>query len=104
IADWLEERLAKNSASAPDTAACMNVFASFGKTLGQAISYAEHLFKQQGSIQLMTGHKSKGLEFDHVIHIDRHLLGHDEQDQNLAYVINTRSMNYYCEVDSPRIA
>ena len=36
----------------------MRVFASYGQTLGAAISYAEHLFAQSGTIHLLTGHKA----------------------------------------------
>jgi ATP-dependent exoDNAse (exonuclease V) beta subunit len=46
----------------------------------------------------MTGHKAKGLEFDVVYHLDRHLirLG-EEQEDNLRYVIDTRAKDelYY---------
>lgn len=104
IDQWLEEKLAKESKTALDMADCMKVFAGFGKTLGEAISYAKHLFAQQGTISLMTGHKSKGLEFDHVIHLDPHLLGDDEQDKNLRYVIQTRSKNYYGELLSTQVS
>lgn len=103
IDDWEAEKLAKESRNAPDMAECMRIFARQGDGLSQAISYAEHLFKQQGSIKLMTGHKSKGLEFDHVIHIDPWLCQDTEQDQNLRYVISTRSRDKLIEVDSNRI-
>lgn len=103
IDDWLAEKLVRESKTAPDYADCMKVFANFGSTLGQAISYAEHLFGQRGSIRLMTGHKSKGLEFDHVIHIDPWLCAETQQDKNLRYVIQTRSKDQYFEVDSKAI-
>lgn len=103
INDWEAEKLAKESRNAPDMAECMRIFARQGDGLSQAISYAEHLFKQQGSIKLMTGHKSKGLEFDHVIHLDPWLCADTEQDQNLRYVISTRSRDKLVEVDSSRI-
>jgi DNA helicase-2/ATP-dependent DNA helicase PcrA len=103
INDWEAEKLAKESRNAPDMAECMRIFARQGDGLSQAISYAEHLFKQQGSIKLMTGHKSKGLEFDHVIHLDPWLCADTEQDQNLRYVISTRSRDKLIEVDSNRI-
>ncbi len=103
IADWEAERLARESKNAADLAECMRIFARHGSDLGQAISYAEHLFKQDGEIKLMTGHKSKGLEFDTVIHIDRWLCKDTEQDKNLAYVISTRSKNKLIEIDSDRI-
>lgn len=103
IADWEAEKLARESKNAADLAECMRIFARHGSDLGQAISYAEHLFKQDGTIKLMTGHKSKGLEFDHVIHLDPWLCGDSEQDQNLRYVISTRSKDKLVEIDSARI-
>lgn len=103
IDSWLAERLAKSSASAQDLADCMKVFAGFGSSLGQAISYAEHLFAQKGTIRLLTGHKAKGLEWDTVYHLDPWLCGESEQDQNLRYVISTRSKNKLVEIDSSAI-
>ena len=61
IDGWLEDKLAKESKTAADMAAAMRVFAERGDNLGQAISYAESLFKTQGTIRLITGHKAKGL-------------------------------------------
>jgi hypothetical protein len=105
IQTWREEKLAKGSKIAKDIADCMNVFAEHGANLGQAVAYAEHLFKQSGSIRCLTGHKAKGLEFPIVYHLDPWLLDeYDEQDKNLRYVIQTRSMDRYYEIDSTRIA
>lgn len=103
IYDWRQEKLAKGSAHANDLADCMQVFASMGKTLGEALSWAEHLFKQRGTIQLLTGHKAKGMEYDTVYHLDPWLCDDREQDQNLRYVISTRSANRLIEIDSDRI-
>jgi hypothetical protein len=104
IDGWLSERLAKESKTAEDLAACMKVFAEFGSSLGQAISYAEHLFGQKGTIRLLTGHKAKGLEFDTVYHLDPWLIGDDEQELNLRYVIQTRSANRYYEIDGAKVS
>lgn len=103
IDDWLAERQSREAKNAEDLAECMKVFASHGSDLNQAITYAEHLFKQTGSIKLMTGHKSKGLEFDDVIHIDPFLCSQSEQDKNLRYVISTRSKNRLTEINSADI-
>lgn len=103
---WLEAKLEAGSTTAGDLAECMKVFASHGTTLGSAISYAEHLFAQKGSIKLMTGHKAKGLEFETVYFLDPWLVRKDptnEQDLNLDYVIQTRSMSHCYEIDSRRI-
>lgn len=103
IAEWLSEKEAKGSKSASDLAACMTVFASYGTTLSTAIAYAQHLFEQRGAIRLMTGHKSKGLEFNTVYHLDPWLCREDEQDRNLRYVITTRSADRLFEVNSKDI-
>ncbi len=103
IEQWREEKLLANSKSANDLADCMRVFADHGTTLSSAVSYAEHLFAQQGTIRLLTGHKSKGLEFENVYFLDPDLCDHREQDQNLRYVIQTRSMNILNSVDSSSI-
>jgi len=103
IEQWREDRLVAGSKSANDLADCMRVFAEHGDTLGSAISYAEHIFAQQGSIRLLTGHKSKGLEFDNVFWLDPGLCDDREQDRNLAYVITTRSQNSLTILDSSSI-
>jgi hypothetical protein len=103
IESWREDKLAKQSKTANDTADCMRVFASFGETLGQALGYAEHLFKQCGGISLTTGHKAKGLEWDTVYHMDSHLCSEEDQDLNLKYVITTRSKDTLFEFESKDI-
>jgi DNA helicase II / ATP-dependent DNA helicase PcrA len=103
IEEWRAEKLSRQSTTASDIADCMGVFAQFGDTLAQAIAYAEHLFKQSGTIQLLTGHKSKGLEWLVVYHLDPFLLREDEQDLNLRYVIQTRAMETYFEIESREI-
>lgn len=103
IEQWREEKLLANSKSANDLADCMRVFADHGHDLSQMISYAEHLFKQTGTIRLLTGHKSKGLEFPNVYWLDPALCDDREQDRNLAYVITTRSENILNTIDSSSI-
>ena len=100
VDEWLEARLAKGSKTAKDTAECMRVFATHAPTLSSAIAYAEHLFAQSGSVKFTTGHKSKGLEFPLVYHLDPWLLADTEQDKNLAYVISTRSADTLYEINS----
>lgn len=94
IREWGEEkkRKARNKGKIEDQMACLRIFAEQGQNLGDAMAYADHIFSQQGPIQLMTGHKSKGLEFDTVFFLDPGLLRIDEQqDKNLKYVIQTRA-------------
>jgi len=105
IEEWLKDKLAKESKTAEDAAACMRVFAERGNDLGQAIAYAEHLFKQQGRLHLTTGHKAKGLEWSTVVHLDPWHVRRNpsEQDKNLDYVISTRSRDRLIEIDSEQI-
>ncbi len=105
IAEWEADRLEKESRTASDMAACMRVFAKQGKDLRGAIAYAEHIFKQQGSILLTTGHKAKGLEWPNVIHLDPWLVRKNpsQQDNNIDYVVSTRSSVRLTEIESDQI-
>lgn len=103
IGDWEADKTAKGSTTATDMAAAMRVFAQYGKNLGEAIAHADWIFKQDGTLSLMTGHKAKGLEFDTVYHLDKWLLRNNEQDQNLYYVIDTRPRERLCYVNSADI-
>lgn len=105
IADWEADKLDRESKTAADMAACMRVFAEHGRTLGEALVYADHLFKQTGHILLSTIHKAKGLEWSNVIHLDPWLVRRDpsEQNQNLDYVASTRSRDHLIEIDSEGI-
>lgn len=100
IEEWLAAKEDRGSKTAADTAACMRVFASHGANLGQAILYAEHLFKQDGQLHFTTGHKAKGLEYPTVFHLDPWLIGTTEQEKNLNYVISTRSSDYLATINS----
>lgn len=92
---WVRGRLKKARDPAPihDQAECIAVFFEDSETLGEAVRKAEHLFTMSGPIELMTGHKAKGLEFEHVFFLDQDLLKPKGQDNNLKYVIQTRSKN-----------
>src|SRR5262245_5862243 len=97
---WEAEKLAKggNAAVIVDKAECLRVFAGFGKTLGAIIAHCEFIFASKGPIQLLSGHKSKGLEWDTCFHIDPHRIPSTyakegeayEQEMNVKYVIETR--------------
>lgn len=106
IQAWETEKAkkARNPEKVYDQGACLRIFAQQGETLGDAIAYANHLFSSQGPIQLMTGHKSKGLEFDIVFFLDQHLIRTDAdesgQEKNLRYVIQTRAKQQLIYVDS----
>ena len=109
INQWQTIKLtkARNEANVYDQAACLRIFAEQGDTLADAIAYADHILEVRGPVTLMTIHKSKGLEFDHVIILDRHLIRtgakvqkHDQQEDNLLYVGQTRSKNVLCYANS----
>jgi len=83
------------------------VFCEGAKDLADVMARVTRIFNSAGPIKLMTGHKSKGLEFQTVFFLDEHLIGERGQEPNLRYVIQTRaqkeliyvrSENYLTEV------
>jgi len=74
-----------------DQAESMRIFAREGATLSDAIHYASHIAQLHSPLKLMTGHKSKGLEFRNVYFLDEQLISHEAQDPNVRYVIITRA-------------
>jgi superfamily I DNA/RNA helicase len=105
IEAWREEKLAKVKVggNVHDTADAMRVFASYGEDLSKAMAHVKWLFEQQGTIQLSTGHKAKGQEWNTVYHLDPRLIGSDEQELNLRYVITTRSADQLYMINSEAI-
>jgi hypothetical protein len=101
---WEEAQKAKNKhrahGSIEDRAECMRIFANQGKDLGEALAYAQHMVQMHAPLKMMTGHKAKGLEFDNVIFLDSALVGVDEQEPNLRYVIITRAKDTLTYVNS----
>lgn len=101
IDEWerVKLRKARSAGTVTDKAECLRVFANFGPTLGAAIAFCEHIFAAKGPIQLLSGHKSKGLEWDTVFHLDPQRIPSPyaregealEQELNVKYVIETRS-------------
>lgn len=98
INKWETERLSKgkNHASISDKAECLRVFADETDDLAGAIAFVKHIFSVTGPILLMSGHKSKGLEFDTVFHLDPWRIRTNvegealQQELNVKYVIETR--------------
>lgn len=92
---WAESQKAKTKerahGSIDDKAECMRIFQREGKTLSDALAYADHISHLHSPLKLMTGHKSKGLEFDSVYFLDEKLVKKDGQDPNLRYVIQSRA-------------
>jgi DNA helicase II / ATP-dependent DNA helicase PcrA len=93
IIEWEKGKLLKSRSPGKvrDQADCLRVFVKEGPTLGAAIAYAEKVLSMGGPVKLMTIHKSKGLEFNHVFILDEELIGDDQQDKNLRYVAITRA-------------
>lgn len=103
IDHWESERESLDSKTATDTAECMRVFARHGRTLAQAIAYAKHIFEAtEGEIKFMSGHRSKGLEFDRVYHLDAHKIKSTPQDLNLKYVADTRTKDTLIYISSEK--
>lgn len=100
---WEATQIQNGSKTARDVAECMRVFAGHGRTLSQAITYVEYLFKQTGRILFTTGHKAKGLEYPVVFHLNPFLLGKTRQEKNLEYVITTRSSDKFYTVNTSDI-
>lgn len=92
---WHAEKKAKTKSTGwnalADRVECIRIFLTHGKTLGDAMAYAQHLFNSRGPIKLMTVHKSKGLEFPHVLILDEDLISDKAQDPNVRYVAITRA-------------
>jgi DNA helicase II / ATP-dependent DNA helicase PcrA len=98
---WMQEAIAKarNPATVYDRADCIHILTRGWSNLGEAIIQAEALFKQEGPIHLLSIHKSKGLEWDWVLHLDPWRVPSKfakegteawEQELNCRYVAETR--------------
>jgi len=103
LESWLKREIprAKRVETVYERYECLRVLACREdcRDLGQAIAFAEALFKQDGPIQLLSGHKAKGLEWNTVYHLDPWRIpskfakeGTEEYEQelNVRYVIETR--------------
>jgi superfamily I DNA/RNA helicase len=110
LARWRQLKLDEGKIpeeSVEDRYACMHVFGASAKTLREAIANAERLFSAEGPIELLSGHKSKGLEWDNVFHLDPWRVPSKfaqspeakEQEENLRYVITTRAKTSLTYID-----
>ena len=96
LQEWRDKELDRAREGAEgrihDMFACVNILLAEVETLGETKAYLNHLLSREGRILLMTGHKSKGLEFNNVWFLDQFLCRLKyEQDANLKYVIETRA-------------
>lgn len=110
LARWRAVKLSEgklSEESIEDRYACLRVFAESTNNLGEAISHAEKLFSSEGPIELLSGHKSKGLEWASVFHLDPWRIPSPfsrkgealEQELNLEYVITTRTKSELTLID-----
>lgn len=101
ITNWITSELnrGRREDSVFDRADCLRALTDGSATLGDAIVRADILFKREGPIHLMSGHKAKGLEYDVVLHLDPWRIPSKyaaagteayEQELNVRYVIETR--------------
>ena len=94
VDDWAEEKMRtwKSTSIVEDKADCMRIFLHEATNAGDAIARIRALrASPDGNTTLSTIHKAKGDEYDHVIIIDKHLLGEGGQEDNLLYVGQTRA-------------
>jgi ATP-dependent DNA helicase UvrD/PcrA len=101
INHWEADKLrtSRSPGAIADRAECLRVFAGWGPDLGAAVAHAEFIFAKEGPIQLLSGHKAKGLEWPVVYHLDPHRIPSPwsregealEQELNVRYVIETRA-------------
>jgi DNA helicase II / ATP-dependent DNA helicase PcrA len=107
---WETDQLNRTraAASTADRAECFRIFASQGGNRKEALGYAKHIFATSGPIKLLSGHKSKGLEWPTVFHLDPHRCKprntqtpeEREQERNIEYVITTRAKEHLWLVNS----
>lgn len=91
----------RDHAMVNDQAECMAIFIKATSSLGDAMALAENVMNRSGRIYLMTGHRSKGLEYETVLFLDSHLCKVDrDQDANIKYVIETRAKERLVYVES----
>ena len=105
LAKWREKKLAKAKRKQAilgieDRVDCLREFIEASDTLGGAQALARDVLSRPGSIDLCTGHKSKGYEWQEVFYLDEHLCSDEQQDQNLRYVISTRAQRRLTYINS----
>lgn len=96
IARWEEKELKRARRKGPvyDKAECLRIFARNGETLEEACTTAEEVLNREGRILLMTGHRSKGAEWDRVFILNKSEIRMKDQDPNILYVMQTRPRHF----------
>lgn len=102
LAEWRakQEKRVKNLDVLEDKYQSILLFFAEAKTLKDAIRAAETVFRAEGRINLLTGHKSKGFEWPKVYFLDEELVRDKGQDPNLRYVIATRAKRELIYINS----
>lgn len=105
LAKYKQEKMAKlkretAKAALEERVECLLVFIENAESLGGAIALAKNVFASAGKVDLATGHKAKGAEWPNVFILDRHLLGDEGQELNLAYVLATRAQHNLYYIDT----
>lgn len=105
LAEWKDKETerSRSPGAVQDKYECIMIFLESNSTLGDAIRRIEEIAAMSGRIKLMTGHKSKGLEFDHVWFLDQHLCKPKGQDRNVKYVIETRARRQLNYIESDKL-
>lgn len=78
---------------------CIRVFLEDAESLAGAIHFANSVLTSPGQVDLCTGHKSKGNEWENVFFLDHALVGDEDQEANLRYVISTRALGNLTYID-----
>lgn len=101
-----ERKLRRESAkqALADRMHCISIFIEDAETLAGAITFAQTVLNASGKVDLCTGHKSKGHEWQRVFFLDESLIGTDDQENNLRYVIATRAQGVLTYIDSSNYA
>lgn len=99
------KKVIKDHSKVVDQAECLRIFARASETLGGAIAFAERIMAQEGRIKLMSGHKSKGFEFDEVFLLNRSKMDTKRgQEGNLLYVMQTRAKSRLVYIEEETFA
>lgn len=102
-----KSRSEKHAANIVDKMDCIRLFLNSASSLGGAMEFANRVLNSSGKIDLCTGHKSKGAEWQDIFFLDQHLIkfdeDHDGQEKNLHYVICTRAKRSITYIETTKM-